>query len=168
MAKDLSEMDIFTFEVFWKGTTLGYIKDVDPSGLSALTKEKKVGNFYDQVIDRVHIGVAGSVKTVLHQVKAATFQALCPWWSSGPLPLSAGTIGFSEYANAGILRFHPFGVADLTVTDDINYVKAFPVFTPPKAAGDWRELEVTWNIYPDQTELAAGNLVTHYFGALPA
>jgi hypothetical protein len=164
---NLAEMDIFTYAVFWKATTVGYIKDVDPSGLSAIVKEKKVGNFYDQVIDRVHVGVTGSVKTVLHQVKAETIKQLCPWWTTGPIPLAAPTIGFSEYANAGILRLHPFGVADATVTDDITYLKAFPIFTPPKASGDWRELEVTWNIYPDQTDLAAGSLTTHFFGALP-
>jgi hypothetical protein len=166
-SKNLDEMDLFTFEVFWKSTTLGYVKEVDPSGLTALIKEKKVGNFHEQVIDRVHLGVQGSIKTIVHQVKAETVKQLCPWWTSGPVPLAAPTIGFSEYANAGALRLHPFGVADLTVTDDINYLKAFPIFTPPKASGDWREIEITWNIYPDMTQRAAGSNVTHYFGALP-
>lgn len=163
----LAAMDLFTFKVFWKGTTLGFVKEVDPTGLKPISKEKKVGNFGEAVIDRIRMGVTGSIKTTLHQVKAAVIKDLCAWWTSGPVPLTPSALHFSEYDNAGALRLHPFGIADETVTDDLTYVKAFPVFTPPKAGGDWREIEVEWNIYPDQTQLASGLWITHYHGALP-
>jgi hypothetical protein len=165
-AENTAHMDLTGYEVKWKTLTVGLIKDVDPTGLKPKKKEKKIGKIGDIVIDRVSIGMDGSIKMTLHQVNKTVIQQLCPWWTSGSVALTPATKYHSEYANAGELRLHPLnsGATD----EDIVLLKAFPIWGPPKGDGEnWREITVEWNIYPDQTAALAGTVVYGYYGDPP-
>lgn len=166
-AENAAQMDLLPYEVKWKTLTLGFCKDVDPTNLRVKTVEKKIGKAGDVVLDRVVIGMEGTIRVVLHQVNKTTIQQLCPWWSSGSVALVPATRYYSQYDNAGELRLHPVGNAG--TDEDVVLLKAFPVLVMPKGDGiNWREVQTEWNAYPDQTSLLTSNtLVYGYYGNTP-
>ncbi len=164
-AKAASNMDARTYEVKWKTVTIGFTKDVDPSGLKPLERDKRIAELNDLLIDKEIYGMEGSIKMVLHEVVQGRIRQLMPWAADDSNPFSinpTSTDGLSMYANAGLLTLHPKG--DGGTTNDINILKAFPKTSLPKSAGgkNWREISVEWEIFPDQTALVAGSPTVNY------
>ncbi len=150
-------MLILTFDVKWKTETIGWVKDVDFSSLQRVVVEKKVGEIADVAIDRVHRGIQGTVKTVLHECSTERLRQMCPWAAAtGSFALSPTAEQYSEYTAAGPLLFHPRHLAANVVTDDITFIRAFPKLVLPKADNkDYGMVEVEWNVYMDQAGLVA-------------
>lgn len=168
-AENAAQMDLVGYSLSWKTLTLGLVKDADPTGFKLKEAEKKIGKAGDIVVDRVVIGMEGTLKITLHQVNKTVIQQLCPWWTSGTVPLVPSTRYYSHYANAGALIMHPEN-AGVSTDEDITLVKAFPRLILPKGDGiAWREVQTEWEIYPDQTQLLTSNLLVYgYYGAPPA
>lgn len=163
----IAEKDILNYDCSWKATTLGYVKEVDPTGFKLMTKDVMVGKWGEVVVDKIVIGMAGSIKTTLEQVKVATVKQLCPWWTSGTVPLMPATRHQSLYALAGQLILHPVG--DGTTDNDFTFPKAFPIWAPAKADGkEYRVIEVEWLIFPDQSVLGSTNVPSYGTGGPPA
>ena len=170
---DLSKIDGAQYAVSWKGVSIGWTKDVDPSGLKPKAYERKIGELNNIVIDRIRKGgLEGAVKTTLHEVNADRLREMMPWAAAtGGFALNPSAEYYSEYANSGILLLHPRTLPTATVTDDITILHAFPTVMLPKNAGDDdREVEIEWNILPDQAALIASppTIVYGYIGATPA
>ncbi len=164
---DISKTDFWSYAVKWGTDDLGFIKEVDPTGLKMIWKELTIGNIGPAVLDKQFQGLTGEVKFALHEVKIATIQKLCPWWTSGSVPITPTTIGWSQYANSKLLNLHPYTVAAGTTTEDRNYLKVFLEFTDPKAEGNtWRQVDVTATLFPDQALLPA--LTYGYRGPVPS
>lgn len=152
--KGKANTDGFQYEVSWKGDTIGWIKDADPSGLKPRSVEQRIGELNDILID-VHLrgGIDGTVKMTLHEVKAERIRQLMPWAAAtGSFPISPSSTSFSCYDASGELRLHPIGAAD--TADDLVFLKAFPMISLPKNAGNsQRELPAEFLIFPDHTAL---------------
>lgn len=156
-AENAANMDFDNYTALWKTVSLGLVKEVDASGLKLIKREKKVGKVGVK-IDDVVAGFEGTIKTVLHQVDKTVWQQLCPWWTSGTVAAVPPTRGYSQYANAGLLRLHPVTAAD--ATHDLCFTKAFPNVVAAKGDGEnWRELVVEWDVYMDQTALLGSNQI---------
>lgn len=170
-AKRMSAMDARVYEVTWGGETVGWAKDVDPSGLKFLEREKRIGELDDQLVDVEIYGIEGPIKMTLHEVDVDRIRQLMPWAAaSGAFPLApTSPSGYSMYANAKPLILHPKGVSG--TASDFQFAHAFPVVTLPKSAGgkNWRELPVEFRIFIDQEALTevAPTISGHYHGALP-
>ncbi|MGN6724301.1 MAG: hypothetical protein ACTHLZ_00135 [Tepidisphaeraceae bacterium] len=167
VTNDVTKVDLYTFSVTWKTLNLGFIKEVDPTNILPIRKEKKIGNLGDMVVDRVWRGLQGTIKTTHHQCDKSMIQAVAPWWTTGTIPGIPSALNFSEYENSGLLTLHPFELPPDNTDYDLNFPKAFPVFKLPKTGGDWREIDVEWSVYADLTQLSSQLLITHYIGALP-
>lgn len=165
--ENAGNMDLLNYQVLWKTTTLGLVKDVDAGSFQLIKRAKVVGKVGVK-IDDVIAGFEGMIRTTLHQVDKTVWQQVCPWWSSGTVAMAPPTRLYSQYANAGLLRLHPVGLGD--ATNDICFTKAFPNIKVAKGDGiNWRELVVEWDIYMDQTELLTNNLIAGaYVGDPPA
>lgn len=168
--KDLANLDGFNYEVTWKGTSIGWVKDVDLSGLQPKMFERKIGELNNITIDRVHKGgLEGTLKTTLHEVKVDRIRQLKTWAAStGAFTVSPSAEYFAEYANAGPLIFHPRGAS--TTADDVTFLHAYPKTDLPTFAGEEdRVMSVEWNVYPDRTALIAtpSTIVYGYHGPAP-
>lgn len=166
-AENAAQMDLLNYTATWKGSTLGLVKDVDPSGLKLKTVQKKIGKVGDVVLDEVVIGMEGTLKITLHQINRTVIQQLRPYWTSGSVALTPSARFYSFYANSGALVLHPVGVAG--TDEDITLLRAFPQFMLPKGDGtNWREVPTEWTLFPDQTELLTNNILVYgYYGAAP-
>jgi hypothetical protein len=170
-AKRMTAMDARSLIPTWKTETLGWTKDVDPSGLELLTRDKIIGELDDIVIDKEIYGVQGVVRMTLHEVDSERMRQLCPWAAAtGAFSIAPTTGAYSMYANAGPLVLHPKGVSG--TAQDQAFAKAFPMFKLPKGAGAkvWRELPVDFWVFMDQDALvdAVPTAVAAYVGPLPA
>lgn len=170
--KSATNMDAMVYEVIWKAETIGFTKEVDPTGLKLLKREKRIGELNDLLIDEEIYGLEGTIKIVLHEVKEGRIRQLMPWaGSTGAFAINPTVVaGTSKYGLAQILRLHPKG--DAGVTNDIALLKTFPNVTLPKNGGGqvWRELLVEFDVFPDQTALTASTptVVYGYVGEPPA
>jgi len=164
MTKDASKMRISGYAVTFKGDSLGWMQDVDPSGIKVLKVDKLLPEIGNIVVDKVIIGMDGTIKTVLQQVDIAALRAVIPWApTSGSIPLVPSTQYQSDYSYAGALVLHPRAVAD--DSEDITFVKAVPMFPKLPKSSDgktWNTLEVEWTPFPDQTVLIADTPVLSY------
>jgi hypothetical protein len=169
--KSLGNMQVVQYAVKWKTETIGWTEDVDPNGLKELTIDKKVGEIGDAVLDRVHVGVQGSIKMVLREVVTERLRQLMPWAAAtGSFALRPTTHVFSEYANAGLLVLHPRHLADNVTTDDITLLKAFPIPSLPKTdSKGFAIIDCMFNIYMDQDALSTNppTYVMGYRGPAP-
>jgi hypothetical protein len=169
--KALGNMRVITYEAVWKTETIGWLSDVDVSGIQNVVIEQKVGELADVVIDRVHRGVQGTIKTTLHEVITERIRQLMPWAAAtGAFAANPTADLYSEYVAAGPLILHPRHLAANVTTDDITFVKAFPRLVMPKSMNNnYATMEVTWNIYMDQTALATTppTYVAWYRGPAP-
>lgn len=154
--KDLGKMKIESWTCLYKGKDLGYSKDLDLSGIDFITKEMQVGNFGPIVLDRVHLGMSGTAKLTLHQVDPATLRYCMPWISgdTGVASLTPTSRYFSEYANAGVVKFLPDGA---TGDDEaVIFSHAFPILKFPKrnsTGADYSEIALEFRPYPNRTLL---------------
>lgn len=169
--KDFANLDGFQYEATWKGVSIGWCKDVDPTSIKEKIFERKIGELNNLVIDRIRKGgVEGMPKIVLHEVKVDRIRQLKAWaGSTGAFTISPTAEYYSEYANSGPLILHPRGVSG--TADDITFLKAFPITELPKSAGDDdRELPTEWAIFPDRAALtdAGGTTIVYgYHGPAP-
>lgn len=172
MSKDITQMDMSGYAVFFNGVTLGWSKEVDPGGLKIQTVDKKIGELNNAVVGKVVIGLEGSIKTVLHQVSRDILLQVMPW-TAGVVGdgsrLIAPALGDDLYDFADVLRIHPRQAGSSTA-QDMNFIKAVPLIKLPKSgSGDFREVEVEWTVFPDQAALIADPsiMVYGYLGAVP-
>lgn len=168
---DIGNMDGLQYSVSWKGTSIGWTKDVDPSDLKPKAYDRKIGELNNVVIDRIRKGgLEGSIKMTLHEVKVDRLRQLMPHaGSTGAFTLAPTAEVYSEYDNSGPLILHPRTAS--STADDITILHAFPIVSLPKNAGDEdREIAVEWNMFPDRTALTAGTptIVYGYMGPPPA
>lgn len=161
---NLAEQSLSNFEATWNGTSVGYVQDADPSTWQLKTIPRMAGKFGDIEIGRIIIGMAGEIKMTLEQVKKETVRQLCPWWSSGTVPMSPAIRHKDLYDYAQQLIIKPVGAGN--TDDDITLLKAVPLFGIGKGDGvAWRKINVIWVPFPDRTALASNNYATYgYFG----
>lgn len=164
----IGEKDLENYLASWNALTLGLVKEADPTDWKLKTKELKVGKYGDIKLGEIIIGMEGSIKTVLEQVKVATIRQLCPWWSSGTVPMTPAIRHKDLYDYAQQLILKPVGEA--TTDNDITLLKVFPKFSHAKGDGnEFREITVEWVPFPDRAALATNKYATYgYFGPPPA
>jgi len=166
--KNIAHKDLSNCSATWNSVDLGYIKSGDASGLQLKTKELVVGHFGDIPIGAIIIGMQGTLKLTLEQVKKESKQQLSPWWASGVVPMTPALRHKDLYDYAQVLVIHPIGVSG--TDEDISLLKAYPMWKPPKFDGkEFQEIEVEFMFWPDRALLATNNYPTYgYFGAPPA
>lgn len=169
--KDPSKIDFRGYDLTFKGVTMGWMNDVDPSALKLVMADKKIGALGDILIDQVVIGLTGTVKTEMAQTDLVSLRAATPWApSSGSIPLTPGSQYQSLYAYAGVLVIHPRGVSD--TSEDITLLKAVPLPSWIKMSDGKKQrgLAVEWSIFPDQAQLVADSpvLAYGYIGPAPS
>ncbi|HEX8342226.1 MAG TPA: hypothetical protein VF624_15085 [Tepidisphaeraceae bacterium] len=169
--KTIAQKVIRKYALTWDGATLGWVQDVDPSGLKIKTVEKKIGEIGEVIVDHLIVGMEGTIKAVLEQCKLPVLREAIPWAAAtGSIPLVPATQYDSCYARAKILNLHPEDAGD-DLTEDINLLKAYPIVTLPKsgAGSEFANVPIEFMPYPDQAQLVATPrvMVYGYIGPIP-
>lgn len=169
MTKDPADLTLCAWDVSWNGVDLGYVDDVDPTGLEPILEEKKVGSLGDIVLGHWIIGLKGMIKSQHRQLPVTFYQAVSPWWSSGDIALTPALWHKDFYDYAQKLVLHPNHIAAGTKTLDITLLKAVPMFKPPKRNNKPPELvEINWLLYPDRSQLVTSGSLIAAFGYIGA
>ena len=157
----------------WSGTSLGYVDEVDPD-FEIDTESVMVGTFGKMVLGERIVGIKGKIKVQVRESTLAIMQTLCPWWSSGIIPLTPTGLNIDYYTYADVLTLHPADLAVATVNQDLNFLKAVPIRPPAgnfKRSGEKDDVwPVEFLVFPDRTKLALDppQMVYGYVGAIPA
>jgi hypothetical protein len=170
-AKSLADMDIQGYDVSWNAADLGWVEDVDPTGLKIITVEQKIKALGGIKVDGVIVGLEGTIKLKLLQPKAASMRQVWPGAApTGPVPLMPGTGSTRQYALAQKLIIHPRHLPADDKSEDIILLKAFPLTKLPKGDGEeWRSIDLEFEPFPDQALLQATtpSVVYGYYGGEP-
>lgn len=128
--------------------------------------ELKISSLGDVVIDHYHELVGGVVRLKARELPIGFYQKVSPWWSSGSIALGPSAPNTKLYQYAKLLNLHP-REQGVTLTKDLNYLKAVPLWTPFARDGMAPSVQlVGFQLYLDQAQLP--NRVLGYMGAPPS
>lgn len=169
MAIDISRTRLTNHKVKWGASGSQYdFGAIDKVNVrSVITKKEiKVGSVGDVVLGHRVIGLEAAISFEAREIDLNFLKKVHPWWSSGAIAMLPATVLQDLYTYAQILTLHPNDLADGTVDQDRNFVKAVPVLESSDRDGvnDDKDM-VTFLIYPDRTQLPAR--IYGYIGAIP-
>lgn len=140
----------------------GAVDKVTPD-IEIVTVPKKVGSVGDVELGEWIVALKGTIRAELREIDLTTLQKLMPWWTTGNISLIPATWHQDLYDYAGLLTLHPSDLPTATVTEDVHFLKAVPMFQPMARDGVAPDkLLATFKFYPDRAQLVAGAPLLSY------
>lgn len=150
------------YQILWKAAGAGSAYDfggvdkITPN-LTLMLEDIRVGTTGRVILGKRIVGLEGTISSELREADLTAAQKLSPWFTSGPLALSPATYNKDLYDYAGLLTLHPVDMG-ADVTQDLNLLKAAPVWTPFSADGNTdNKITAEWFPFPDRTQLPVLN-----------
>lgn len=166
MSYDATRLRRTFWKILWGDSSaydMGLMQDVDVN-LSVKLDPITTGTTGMHVIGHRIVALDGQIVASAVECDLTTIQKMIPWYSSGSIPLLPAAANVDLYSYAQLLNLHPTDIAAATHTQDLNLIKATPLWAY-KVKRDGRKDEV-WQIpfmiYPNRTKLLATPQVIEY------
>jgi hypothetical protein len=145
----------------------GGVDKVTPD-LRLVTSPITIGTTGKAVLGQRIDALEGTVTVEAREITRAMMEEMLPWHSSGDsISLIPSTLNTDLYDYAQLLTLHPKDVASNVFTQDINLLKAVPLYRPMDADGkEDNKVIVTFIFFPDRSVIDTA-LAYGYVGPVP-
>lgn len=151
-----------SWDAIWNAVPLGLLDKVKPD-IKLEMEPIKRGTTGKHILG--HFITASTIK-ITAEIPAPTLaivRSMCPWFTSGQVPMMPAAMNVDAYTYAQSLTLHPHDVVSAT-TEDMIFPKTVPMWAfNLERDGDKEEVwQIQFIVYPDFDQLIASPPVVSY------